>query len=99
MSKQSDVHDVGPCSKAIMYAHEDVLPIASHVYENFWAAPVDWLVDDYGRGHVIASSSPRHRHVIHHIVCRCSQRRRHVTATSSPCHPPHSVPTASGPRL
>ena len=32
-----------------MYSHADVLTLGSHVYENFYAAPVDWLVDDYGR--------------------------------------------------
>ena len=32
-----------------MYSHADVLTLGSYVYENFYAAPVDWLVDDYGR--------------------------------------------------
>ena len=30
--------------------NEDVLTLGSHVYDNFYAAPVDWLVDDYGWG-------------------------------------------------
>ena len=36
-------------SKAIMYAHGDVKTLGTHVIENFYQAPVDWLVDDFGR--------------------------------------------------
>jgi hypothetical protein len=36
-------------SKAIVYERGDALTLGTHVREHFWAAPVDWLVDDYGR--------------------------------------------------
>ena len=36
-------------SKAIVYNRGDALTLGTHVREHFWEAPVDWLVDDYGR--------------------------------------------------
>ena len=39
-------------SKAIVYQWEDARTLGTHVRENFWANPVDWLVDDFGRDHL-----------------------------------------------
>ena len=36
-------------SKAVVYQWADARTLGTHVRENFWANPVDWLVDDFGR--------------------------------------------------
>lgn len=54
-------------SKAIMYSHEDVLTLGGYVYENFYAAPVDWLVDDYGGGRGGVGDAPFNNHSAHSV--------------------------------